>query len=433
MTIPEPLMTPTIRADEDLAHELDAADPLRHVREQFHIPLRPDGRKAIYFCGHSLGLQPKAAREVLHQELDAWATKGIDGYFDGPTAWYHYQQLLRPAMARVVGALPGEVILMNGLTVNLHLLLATFYQPKPGRDRILLEAPTFPSDLYAVKTQLRQRGFDPTDQLLVLQPRQGEYALREEDIERQLEERGQQIALVLLSGVNFLTGQHFDLPRITAAGHRQGCVVGFDLAHAAGNVPLRLHDWGVDFAVWCNYKYLSGGPGAVAAAFVHEKHGCNLDLPRWAGWWGNDPATRFRMHLDADFVPQPGADGWQVSCPPVLALAPLRASLAIYDEIGMDALRKKSVALTGYLHSLLESGAQKRIELITPRSPAERGGQLSFLVPSGADELFQALEAEGVVADVRPPNILRAAPIPLYNTFQEVWQFVSTLQRLLGR
>ena len=420
------------RLDEGFAREQDNSDPLRHYRNRFHLPFRPDGRPVIYFCGHSLGLQPKTVGDVIREELSAWADKAIDGYFDGPTAWYHYQQLLRPMMARIVGAMPGEVILMNGLTINLHLMLATFYQPRSGRDKILMESPTFPSDLYAVKSHLRQRGLQSESTLLRIQPASGEHTISVDHFESFLQQHGDKIALVLLSGLNFLTGQLFDIPRIVAAGRRHGCIVGFDLAHAAGNVPLRLHDWDVDFAVWCNYKYLSGGPGAVAGAFVHEKHGSNLALPRLAGWWGNDPNARFRMHLEEDFAPYPGADGWQVSCPPILGLAPLRASLALFDEIGMPALRAKSEALTGYLHHLLNRLPAGRLQVITPRHPGERGCQLSMVVEAGAQELFHALENDGIVGDFRPPNVIRVAPIPLYNTFHEVWQFVDFLRRHLS-
>jgi kynureninase len=408
----------------------DAADPLRGYRDRFHLPRRPDGQPVIYFCGHSLGLQPKAARQAIDDELTAWAERGIDGYFAGPTAWYHYQQWLRPGLARLVGAGPAEVIAMNGLTVNLHFLLASFYRPQNGRHKILIEDPAFPSDLYAVQAQLRHHGHDPATALITVTPRTGEHTLRTADVEATLERHGPEIAVVLLGGVNWFTGQVLDAARITAAAHRQGCLVSLDLAHAIGNVPLDLHGWGVDFAAWCHYKYLCAGPGAVAGAFVHHRHGNDSALPRWAGWWGNDPATRFRMHLQPAFVPHPGADGWQVSCPPILGLAPLRAALALYDEAGMPALRAKSVALTGYLLELLDGLPAGRFEVITPREPAARGCQVSLLVHDRAEELFRALEAAGVVGDFRPPNVIRVAPKPLYNTFHEVWRFVQVLAGL---
>src|SRR5262245_33006430 len=346
---------PDFRPDEASARALDVSDPLSVFRERFHLPKRPDGRPQAYFCGHSLGLQPKAARALVERELDAWATLGVEGHFKDDAPWYSYHENLADAGARLVGARPGEVVFMNGLTVNLHLLLATFYRPTPERFGILLDAPTFPSDLYALQTHARHRGLGPARALRAVGPRPGEHALRTEDAEEVIDQYGSQIAVVLLAGVNFLTGQGLDVPRLTEAAHRRGCVVGLDLAHAAGNVPLALHDWGVDFAVWCSYKYLNGGPGAVAGAFVHERHGTNLDLPRLAGWWGNDPATRFRMQLEPNFVPGSGADGWQVSNPPILALAPLRASLELFDEATMPALRARSERLTGYMFDLLST------------------------------------------------------------------------------
>jgi kynureninase len=413
--------------DEAFARGLDEADPLGRCRELFHLPCRPDGSPLVYFCSHSLGLQPRAVRGLMEQELDNWARLGVEGHFHGETPWYTYQELFRGPAARLVGARPDEVVLMNGLTVNLHLLMTTFYRPSPGRNKILVDEPTFPSDLYAVKSQLRQHGLDPADALLTLRPRPGEHAIRTEDIEEVLAGRGKEVALVLLSGVNFFTGQWFDLKRVAAAGKRQGCVVGFDLAHAVGNVPLQLHDWQVDFAVWCTYKYLNSGPGALAGCFVHEEHGRRTDLPRLAGWWGNDPATRFRMQLQPEFVARPGADGWQVSNPPILALVPLRASLAIYDEVGLPRLRAKSECLTGYLQYLLDQLPGGRFEVITPRDPAQRGCQLSMLVRDNPRELFLVLGEEGVIGDFREPNVIRVAPVPLYNTFHEVWTFARTL------
>jgi kynureninase len=293
-----------------------------------------------------------------------------------------------------------------------------------------MEEPTFPSDRYAVQSQLRLHGLDPASSLLTIGPRPGEHLIRTEDVEALLEQRGQEIAVVLLSGVNFFTGQLFDIERLTAAAHRQGCLVGWDLAHAVGNVVLRLHDWQVDFGVWCSYKYLNSGPGAVAGCFVHEKHGRRLDLPRLAGWWGHDPATRFRMHLEPDWSPPPGADGWQLSNPPILALAPLRASLELFDEATMPALRARSERMTGYLEYLLDRLPAGRYEIITPRDPVQRGCQLSLLVHDRPRELLRVLEAEGVVCDFREPNVIRVAPTPLYNTFAEVWRFAEILRRV---
>ncbi len=418
-------------SDQSFAHRLDAEDPLRQCRELFHLPQRPDGAPVIYFCGNSLGLQPKTVRVLIEQELEDWAKLAVDAHFHGRTPWYSYHEVFRESGARLVGAVPDEVVMMNSLTVNLHLMMATFYRPTRERHKVLIDGPAFPSDLYAVQSQIRHHGFDPAESLLIAQPREGEHAIRTEDLESLLEQRGQEIALVLFSGVNFFTGQWFDLERITAAGRRQGCVVGLDLAHAAGNVPLQLHDWQVDFAVWCSYKYLNSGPGAVAGCFVHEKHGRNLKLPRLAGWWGNDPATRFRMHLEPEFVPQPGAEGWQVSNPPILAMAPLRASLAMFDAAGMSNLRAKSERLTGYLEYLLDRLPSGRVQIITPRDPAQRGCQLSLLVQARPRDVMQALEARGVVCDFREPNVIRVAPVPLYNTYREVWAFAQMLRDLV--
>jgi kynureninase len=415
--------------DESFARHLDRADPLSRFRDLFHIPRQADGRPVVYFCGHSLGLQPKAVRALLDQELDDWAQLAVAAHFRGKTPWYSYHEVFRESGARLVGGQPGEVVMMNALTVNLHLMMATFYRPTRERYRIAVDEPTFPSDLYAVQSQIRQHGFDPRDSLVLFHPRDGEHTLRTEDIVALLEQRGHEVALVLLSGVNFCTGQWFDLGRITAAARRQGCVVGLDLAHAAGNVILHLHDWQVDFAVWCSYKYLNSGPGAVAGCFVHETHGRNVGLPRLAGWWGNDPATRFQMHLQSEFVPRPGADGWQVSNPPILALAPLRASLSLFEEAGLPALRAKSELLTSYLLDLLDRLPVGRFEVLTPRDPAQRGCQISLLVHDRPQDLVRALEAEGVVCDFREPNVIRVAPVPLYNTFKEVWTFAQVLAR----
>ena len=409
--------------EESFARELDAQNPLKKYREQFCIPKRNDGFEVVYFAGNSLGLQPKSVRPMLEEELNEWATRGVDGHFEGVRPWYAYHEMFRESGARLVGALPGEVVMMNSLTVNLHLMMVSFYRPTPGRHKILIEDPSFPSDLYAVKSQLRTHGYNPDAALLVIRPRPSEHLIRMEDIEETIAREGKQIVLVLLSGVNFVTGQVFDMPRITEAAHAQGCSVGFDLAHAAGNIPLRLHDWDVDFAVWCNYKYLNSGPGAVAGCFVHERHGKNRDLPRFAGWWGNDPATRFRMQLNEDFVPREGADGWQISNPPIFSLAPVKASYDIFDEVGMNALREKSLKLTGYLEFLLDQIRSPRFEIITPRDSIQRGCQLSLLVRDGAKDLLKALHGQGIVCDFREPNILRLAPVPLYNSFHDVWRF----------
>ena len=415
-------------ADQDFARQLDVDDPLQSFRERFHIPTDAQGERLIYFVGNSLGLMPKATRKIVEQELDDWARMGVDGHFDAATPWYSYHETLREPAARLVGARPGEVVCMNSLTVNLHLLMATFYRPTKARHKILMEDPAFPSDTYAIKSQIAHHGFVPDESLLLACPRKGQHVIREEDIEALLERDGEQIALVLLAGVNFFTGQLFEIAKIAAAAQKRGCLVGIDLAHAAGNVPLALHDWNVDFAVWCSYKYLNSGPGAVAGAFVHERHATNRDLPRFAGWWGNDPATRFRMQLAPDFVPVPSADSWQLSNPPILAMAPLRTSLAIFDEAGgMEKLRAKSIQLTGYLEFLLERTRSRLFTVITPSQPNERGAQLSILVQQHPRELFRKLEAAGVRTDFREPNVIRVAPTPLYNTFLEVWRFAQIL------
>jgi kynureninase len=405
--------------EEDGARHLDATDPLAHFRDQFLIPNGPDGKPCVYLCGHSLGLQAKATRECVVQELSDWANLGVEGHFRARSPWYSYHEIFRETGARLVGGEPGEVVFMNSLTVNLHLMLATFYQPTRDRFCILTDEPAFPSDLYALQTHLRLRGQNPDDVLL--------FVSEPEQIEDLLARQGEKIAVVLINGVNFLTGQHFDISKITAAAHRHGCVAGFDLAHAAGNVVLKLHEWDVDFAVWCSYKYLNGGPGAVGGCFVHERHGRNLELPRLAGWWGNDPATRFRMHLEPHFVPRSGADGWQLSNPPILALAPLRASLDLFDSATMPALRERSQLLTGYVESLLDDLPPGRFEVVTPRDAKRRGSMLSIKVRDRPLELVRELESRGIVCDFREPNIIRVAPTALYNTFHDAWRFARAL------
>ena len=427
-------MSMSFSADEKFALQLDAEDSLRQFREEFHLPLDENGKPLIYLAGNSLGLMPKAARKIVEQELDDWAKFAVDAHLGAATPWYMYHETLREPVARLVGAKPNEVICMNSLTVNLHLMMATFYRPTKTRFKIVMEEPAFPSDTYAIKTQIVHHGLDPNDALDLARPRAGEFTVRQDDIEALLEKQGDQIALVLIAGVNFFTGQLFDIEKITAAAQKRGCVVGIDLAHAIGNVPLALHDWKLDFAVWCSYKYLNAGPGAVAGAFVHERHATNRELPRLAGWFGNDPNTRFRMHLEPEFIPVPSADGWQVSNPPIFSMAPLRASLAIFDEAGgMKALRTKSIKLTGYLQFLLsepdgqQAARHSKLTVITPRESDARGCQLSIQVHEHPKELFKKLEAAGVKCDFREPNVIRAAPTPLYNTFHEVWRFARIL------
>src|SRR6266566_581530 len=414
--------------DEGFAKQLDAQDPQRDFREQFYLPVGKDGKPLIYFGGNSLGVMPKSARQVVEEELDNWAKLGADAHHATGTPWYSYHEVLREPMARLVGAKLNEVICMNSLTVNLHLMMATFYRPTKSRFKILMEEPAFPSDMYAIKSQITHHGLDPKEVLILARPRKGEFTIRQEDIELALDEHGEQIAVVMMGGLNFFTGQLFDIEKITALAQKRGCAVGFDLAHAIGNVPLPLHDWNVDFAVWCSYKYLNAGPGAVAGAFVHERHATNRDLPRLAGWFGNDPNTRFRLHLEPEFIPVPSADGWQISNPPIFSMAPLRASLAIFDEAdGMEPLRAKSIKLTGYLQFLLEQAGSNRFNVITPRETAARGCQLSILAHEHPKELFGKLQAASVKCDFRERNVIRAAPTPLYNTFHEVWWFAQIL------
>jgi kynureninase len=415
-------------ADEEFALQLDTEDSLRQFRAKFHFPVGADGKPLIYLAGNSLGLMPKAARKIVEQELDDWAKLAVDAHLGAATPWYSYHETLREPAARLVGAKPNEVICMNSLTVNLHLMMATFYRPATSRFKILMEEPAFPSDTYAIKTQIVHHGFDPKEALVLARPRDGEFTVRQDDIEAALEKHGEQIALVLIAGVNFFTGQLFDIKKITAAAQKHGCTVGIDLAHAIGNVPLALHNWNVDFAVWCSYKYLNAGPGAAAGAYVHERHATNRELPRLAGWFGNDPATRFRLHLEPEFIPVPSADGWQISNPPIFSMAPLRASLSIFDEAGgLEPLRAKSIKLTGYLQFLLELAGHSKLTVITPRETDARGCQLSILVHERPKELFRKLEAAGVKCDFREPNVIRVAPTPLYNTFHEVWRLARIL------
>ncbi|HEY4257404.1 MAG TPA: kynureninase [Candidatus Udaeobacter sp.] len=415
-------------ADETFASEMDAQDPLRDFREQFYLPVDKDGKPLIYFAGNSLGLMPKSARAIVEEELNNWARFGVDAHHAAGTPWYSYHEALREPTARLVGAKRLEVVCMNSLTVNLHLMMATFYRPTKSRFKILMEEPAFPSDTYAIKTQIAHHGLNPKEVLILARARNGEAATRTEDILDLIKKHADQLAVVMFGGVNFFTGQLFDVEKITAAAREHGIIAGFDLAHAIGNVPLALHDWNVDFAVWCSYKYLNAGPGAVAGAFVHERHATNTKLPRLAGWFGNNPNTRFRLHLEPEFIPVPSADGWQISNPPIFSMAPLRASFAIFDQAGgIDPLRAKSTKLTGYLEFLLTEIGSKKFSVITPRDPNERGCQLSILAHQHPKELHDELVAAGVKCDFREPNVIRVAPTPLYNTFHEVWRFANSL------
>lgn len=413
----------------ETALALDLADELQSFRTQFHLPPKPDGTPQIYFCGNSLGLQPRKTHTYVEQELEDWARLGVEGHFHARHPWMPYHEFLTEQTARLVGALPSEVVNMNHLTVNLHLLMVSFYRPLKGRSAILIEKGAFPSDRYAVESQIRFHGYNPETELLELAPRAGEICLRQEDILDYISKHGDKIALVLMGGVNYYTGQLFPLQKITEAGHAKGMMVGFDLAHAAGNALLELHNWEVDFAAWCTYKYLNGGPGGVGGVFIHQKHHTRTDLPRFAGWWGQNKESRFRM--GPEFDPIPTAEGWQLSNAPVLSMAALRASLEIFDQAGMTSLLNKSRLMTSYLEYLIQERnktSEKKVEIITPSDPEARGAQLS-LRAGGTEgkKVFDQLLAAGIIADWRYPDVIRVAPTPLYNTFQEVYRFSELL------
>ena len=410
------------------AEASDAADPLRAFRDEFLIPPHEHG-ESHYFCGNSLGLQPRAVREAISAELDYWGELGVEGHFKGRLPWMDYHEFVRDHLAEVVGAQPHEVVAMNTLGVNLHLMMVSFYCPTPDRHAILIEAGAFPTDRYAMESQIRYHGFSPNLSLIELEGDEPNGTLSMTAIERALAEHGSRIALVMLPGVQYRTGQAFDLKAITELAHKHGCMVGFDLAHAVGNLPLSLHDSGADFAIWCSYKYLNGGPGAVGGAFVHARH-AHAALPRFAGWWGHDKATRFQM--GPEFVPTPGADGWQLSNPPILALVPLRVSLEIFHRAGMQHLREKSLRLTGYLEWLVQSQLSDVLEIVTPADTQRRGSQLSIRVLGGRTEgraLFDYLTEHGIIGDWREPDVIRISPAPLYNRFADCLAFAEAVRR----
>lgn len=417
------------RADPVFASRLDALDTLSAFRSRFYLPADSVGNPLIYLCGHSLGLQPKTVELYVKEVLADWAALGVEGHFKAARPWLSYHELLTAQIARLVGAKNVEVVAMNTLTVNLHLMMVSFYRPTPSRHKILIEPHAFPSDQYAVKSQIRFHGYDPGDALVELIPRESETVIRQEDIEALLDREGESIALIMLGGVNYYSGQVFNMEHTTKIGHAKGCVVAFDLAHAAGNIPLRLHDWNVDFAVWCSYKYLNAGPGSTAGCFVHERHAKSLDLPRFAGWWGHNTQTRFQM--GPAFDPISGAEGWQLSNPPILPLAALRASMEVFDEAGIEKLREKSVELTGYLEFLIRLHCPEEVSILTPENPSQRGCQLSLQIHRNGRQVFESLSAHGVVCDWREPDVIRVAPVPLYNTFGEVWRFVEILGKSL--
>lgn len=414
------------------AGDRDVVDHISHYRDRFYIPYRND-RECLYFCGNSLGLQPKAAKGYLLEELDKWRTQGVDGHFAGRRPWKDFHEPFAPHFAQLVGADLREVVCMNSLTVNLHLLMVSFFRPTAKRHKLIMEKSAFPSDRYAVESQMRFHGLDPDSSLIEVGPRKNESLIRNEDLSDAIQECGDELCLVLLPGVQYLSGQVLDIPRLTSEAHAVGAIAGWDLAHAAGNIPLQLHDWNVDFAVWCTYKYLNGGPGAVAGAFVHARHGDDgADTPRFAGWWGHDKQRRFKM--ESEFHPIPGAEGWQISNPPVLGMAALLASLEMFSEVGMPALRRKSVALTGYLETLLTSEVRDAVEILTPTDPNQRGCQLSLRLRDGARvgrRVFERLGAAEIICDWREPDVVRVAPTPLYNRFSEVERFVELLTEAL--
>ncbi len=426
---------PPFSPDESCAMAHDNCDPLRHYRDRFHIPPGRGGASSVYFCGNSLGLAPRAVEAAMRSELADWASLGVEGHFKNRDGWFTYHEAFRGPLARLAGAHEHEVVAMNSLTTNLHLLMVSFFRPSAARHRIVIDGPCFPSDLYAVRSQLRFHGIPESEGLLWLTPRAGEHVVRTQDALDLIEREGDSIALVLLAGVNYVTGQSQEMGAITEAARRKGCVVGWDLAHAIGNIPLSLHGWGADFAVWCSYKYLNGGPGAVGGCFVHERHTrpaggeAGRTTPRFEGWWGNDPATRFSM--GGEFEPVASADAWQLSNPPILAMLPLRVSLAIFDEVGLARLRTKSMRLTAYLERLVAPIGGLRI--ITPADPASRGAQLSILVPSRAGEIHKRLTSAGVICDLRPPDVIRLAPAPLYNGYHDCWVASRALRGALAQ
>ena len=415
---------------DEAAHALDAANSLGVSRQDFHIPLH-DGTEQAYFCGNSLGLQPRRARAMVEEVLDKWASEGVEGHFREPAPWMPYHELVRAGLADVVGAQPHEVVAMNSLTANLHLMMVSFYRPTADRPAILIEAGAFPSDRHAVESQLRFHGFNPDTDLIELQPDM-DGLISMDAIERAIATHGSRVALILWPGVQYRTGQAFDLTEIARLGRAAGAIVGFDLAHAVGNLPLRLHDSGADFAVWCHYKYMNAGPGAVGGCFVHERH-ARTDRPRFAGWWGHEQTTRFQM--GATFTPTPGADGWQLSNPPVLALAPLRASLDLFGAVGLPALRERSLQLTGYLEALIRARLDATLQIVTPVDPAQRGAQLSLRVAGGRAQgraLFEHLASVGVIGDWREPDVIRISPAPLYNTHADILRFVRAVESWRG-
>ncbi|HEY9678335.1 MAG TPA: kynureninase [Drouetiella sp.] len=411
----------------DFAIKMDAEDPLRRFRNEFFIPPAGERKESIYLAGNSLGLQPRKIREYIGQELDDWAKLGVEGHFEARYPWLPYHENLTEMTARLVGAKPSEVVVMNTLTVNLHLMMVSFYRPTKDKYKIITEYGAFPSDQYAVASQAKFRGFNPDDAVIELTPRPGEDTLRTEDILSLIEKQGDSVALIMLGDVNYLTGQAFEVEKISRAAKAKDCRFGLNLAHGAGNLLLKLHDWDIDFAVWCSYKYLNSGPGSLSGCFVHERHATEFDLPRFAGWWGHNKKDRFKM--EPKFDPIPGAEGWQLSNPPIFQLAALRASMEIFDEATMVAIREKCISITGYLEYLIDQLPKGFCSIITPRNPEERGSQLSIRFSHDPKQMLEALKKEGAICDFRNPDIIRAAPVPLYVRYQDVFDFVKILAR----
>jgi len=414
----------------EFAQQKDANDSLKAYREQFYIPII-NGIETVYFTGNSLGLQPKSTKSYINKELDAWQDWGVEGHFLAEKPWFKYHEFLTDKIAKVVGALPTEVVVTHSLTTNLHLLMVSFYRPTKSRFKIICESKAFPSDQYALESQVKFHGYTTNEALVEIEPREGEHTVRNEDVIKAINDCGDELALVMIGGVNYYTGQLFDIESITKAGHEVGAVVGWDLAHAAGNVNLKLHDWGVDFAAWCSYKYLNSSPGGVSGMFVHQRHEFNPDLPRFAGWWGYDKDTRFLM--EPGFVPMKGAEGWQLSNAPILGMAAHLAALDIFDEVGMDKLCEKRDNLTAFLEFVVEDVSQKckdicTLEIITPKDKTKRGAQLSILANGMGKTLFDFMTKKGVIADWREPNVIRVAPVPLYNNYEDVYKFGQILE-----
>jgi kynureninase len=418
---------PDFEASLEYAQSLDKTDILFSFRERFHFP-QHEGKDVYYFCGNSLGLQPKMVSYLMQQELADWAKYGVEGHFDAKNPWFSYHHIFSERLAKIVGAKKDEVVAMNSLTVNLHLLMMSFYRPEGKRYKILMEAGAFPSDQYAVETQVRMYGYDPADAIIEIAPGEGKDIIEEEDIVKAIEDAGDTLAMVMIGGVNYYTGQFFDLQRITKAAHKVGAYAGYDLAHAVGNVPLQLHNWNVDFACWCSYKYLNSGPGAVGGIYVHEHHYSNPKIFRLGGWWGNDEKNRFKM--EKGFIPQKNAGSWQMSNAPVFNMVAHNASLDIYDKAGMEALRKKSLKLTAYLEFLLKQLTHLSFTVITPSEPERRGCQLSMLFKEKGREVFEQLTRHGVITDWREPNVIRVAPVPLYNSFEDVYRLCEAMKQV---